>query len=104
MPSYHVFFSPKPDVPEAELIEKCHAFLRELKAQGQIESHRLIRITNPASFAELPKFQLIVDYHSQQQLNDSFAFMKSADRISSPPHGSIMESVSVFKVAFSEDV
>ena len=104
MSSYHVFFSPKPEVEAVDLIEKCHAFLRGLQAQGQIESYRLIRITNPASFPELPQFQLIVDYHSPQQLNESFAFMKSAGRIAAPPHGEIMESVSIFKVAFSEDV
>jgi len=104
MPSYHVYFSPKSDTSDSDLIDKCHSFLRDLKANRQIESYRLIRITNPTSFSALPKFQLIVDYFSPQQLDSSFAFMKDANRISSPPHGIIMELVSDFKVAFSEDV
>ncbi len=104
MHSYHVHFTPKADVGDAELIEKCHAFLRSLKDDGQIESYRLIRITNPASFPALPRFQLIVDYRSQEQLDGSFAFMKSANRIGSPPHGEIMHMVSDFRVSFSEDV
>jgi len=104
MPSYHVYFSPKSETSDSELIDKCHSFLGDLIANHQIQSYRLIRITNPASFPALPKFQLIVDYCSQQQLDGSFAFMKDSNRITSPPHGLIIPLVSDFKVAFSEDV
>lgn len=104
MHSYHVYFSPKAEVNESELITNCHLFLRDLKESDQIQSYRLIRITNPASFQGLPRFQLIVDYSSQKQLDDSFTFMKTSNRIGTPPHGHIMHMVSDFRVSFSEDV
>jgi hypothetical protein len=52
----------------------------------------------------LPRFQLIVDYVSQQQLDDSLAFMRSGNRVGNPPHGQIMKLVSDFRVSFSQDV
>ncbi len=104
MISYHVHFSPKAGVSDTQLIETCHVFLQQLKDCYKIHSYRLIQITNSASFQGLPRFQLIVDYTSQKQLDDSFEFMKNGDRIKIPPHGHIMEMVSDFKVSFSQDV
>jgi hypothetical protein len=104
MLSYHVHFSPKAEISDSELVETCHSFLQSLKSAHQIESYRLLHITNPASFQGLPRFQLIVDYVSQQQLDDSFAFMSDGNRVGNPPHGRIMKLVSDFRVSFSQDV
>jgi hypothetical protein len=104
MLSYHVHFSPKAEISDSELVEICHSFLRGLKSAHQIESYRLLHITDPASFQGLPRFQLIVDYASQQQLDDSLAFMRSDNRVGNPPHGQIMNLVSDFRVSFSRDV
>jgi hypothetical protein len=103
MLTYNVYFSAKESSSELALLEKCYFFLENLKKTQQIESYRLLRITNPANFKDLPSFQLIVDYSSRDQLDASFAFMRSDSRFKEAPHSYIMDMVQDFRVSFAED-
>lgn len=104
MISYHVFFTPKPGVDDSQLIDSAHRFFQQLQTEKKLRSYRIMRVTNPASFQGLLRFQAIADYQSQQELDDSFAFMHQGKRIAEGAHGELMKLVSEFKVSFSADV
>ena len=104
MISYHVFFTPKPDVGELSVIAATHRFFRQLEAEKKLRSYRILRVTNPASFQALPRFQAIADYESQQELDDSFAFMRQPKKKEEGAHGELMRMVADFKVSFTADV
>jgi hypothetical protein len=101
MTSYHVFFSAKSESDEPPLIAATHALAAELTTAQKIRSHRFLRITNPANFADLPRFQLIVDCDDQTGLDFAMAHVRA--RIHDGPHGEILRRVSDFKVCFSTD-
>jgi hypothetical protein len=101
MTSYHVFFSPKNDAEEPKLVAAAHALMAELRAAEKLRAYRLVKMTNTASFAGLPRFQLTVDYHNQSELDASIAYMGS--RIHDGAHGEILRLVGDFKVSFSSD-
>jgi hypothetical protein len=104
MISYHIFFTPKPGVTDAQIIGVAREFLETLKSEGRIHGYRILHVTNPASFQGLPRFQAIVDYESQQALDDSFAFMRRPQKMKEGAHGRLMEQVMEFKVSFTKDV
>jgi hypothetical protein len=104
MISYHIFFTPKPDVADAQIIGSAREFLETLKSEKKIYNYRILHVTNPASFQGLPRFQAIVDYESQQNLDDSFTFMRQPEKRKEGAHGSLMEQVAEFKVSFTKDV
>jgi hypothetical protein len=101
MTSYHVFFSAKSEADEPPLIAATHALAAELTVAGKIRSHRFLRVTNAASFAGLPRFQLIVDCTDQPALDAAMAHIRA--RIHEGPHGEILRLVHDFKVCFSTD-
>src|SRR5438552_3421079 len=98
MISYHVFFTPKPDVEEQIIVAAAHRFFRQLKAEKKLSGYRILRVTNPASFGALLRFQAIADYESQEDLNASFAFMRQPQKIEGGAHGELMHMVADFKV------
>jgi hypothetical protein len=104
MISYHVFFTPKPDVEERTVIAVAHEFLKELEAARKLRAYRILRVTNPANFEGLPRFQAIVDYGSQQELDASFAFMHQPGMVETGAHGELMKMVADFRVSFTADV
>jgi hypothetical protein len=104
MISYHIFFTPKPDVTDDQIIGLAREFFETLKSEERIRDYRILHVTNPASFQGLPRFQAIVDYESQQALDDAFSFMRRPEKMKEGAHGRLMEQVSEFKVAFTEDV
>ena len=101
MTCYQVFFSAKPETDEAPLIAATRALAVELTAAGKIRSHRLLRVTNSASFTGRPRFQLIVDCADQPALDSAMAHIRAG--IHEGPHGEILRLVSDFKVSFSAD-
>lgn len=102
--SYHVFFTPKPDVAEEVVNATAHRFFRQLESGRKLRGYRILRVTNPASFRALPRFQAIADYESQQELDESFAFMREPGRKEEGPHGELMRMVAEFEVSFTADV
>jgi hypothetical protein len=104
MISYNVFFSPKSDVEEECVIRLARTFLEKLKAEQKLRGYRVLRVTNPASFPALPRFQAIVDYDSQEELDASFAFMREPPKVKEGSHGELLELVTDFKVSFTADV
>ncbi len=104
MISYHVYFTPKPGVDDETVIAAAHGFFQELKAENKVRGYRLLRVTNPASFQALPRFQAIVDYASQQELDASFDHMRQPGKKEEGAHGELMKMVAEFKVSFTADV
>jgi hypothetical protein len=104
MISYNVFFTPKAGIEDQRVIAAAHAFLKHLQAEGKLRAYRVLQVTNPASFPALPRFQVIAEYESQQELEESFAFMRRPQKLKEGPHGELMELVGDFKVSFTTDV
>jgi hypothetical protein len=104
MISYHVFFTPKPEVEEQLVVAAAHRFFRQLKAEKMLSGYRILRVTNAASFQSLPRFQAIADYKSQEELDASFAFMRQPGKKEEGAHGELMHMVAEFKVSFTDDV
>jgi hypothetical protein len=104
MISYHIFFTPKPGVADAQIIGLAREFLKTLKSEKKIFGYRIMHVTNPASFQGLPRFQAIVDFEFQQDLDDSFAFIRQPQKLKEGTHGKLMEQVAEFKVSFTTDV
>lgn len=85
------------------MLASARDFLEQMKVQGKVCSYRILRVTNPASFAALPRFQAIVDYASQQDLDNSFTFMGENGRIKGGAHGHLASLVTDFRVSFTVD-
>jgi hypothetical protein len=103
MISYNVYFTPKDTIPEPEALEIVHSFMRGLDAKGMITAYRVLRINNKVNFDQLPKYQLIVDYETEEQSTRTFDFIKNGEA-TKEPHKSLMTMTKEFKISFSEDV
>jgi hypothetical protein len=90
---YNVFFTPRAGIEDQPVIAVAHEFLKKLQAEKKIRRYRILRVTNPASFSALPQFQAIIDYESQQELDDSMAFMRQPQKIKEGAHGELIELV-----------
>jgi hypothetical protein len=104
MISYNVFFTPRAGVADQRVITAVHELLRKLQAEKKLRGYRVLCVTNPASFQALPQFQAIIDYESQQELDDSLAFMRQPQKVKEGAHGELIELVTNFKVSFTVDV
>ncbi|MCX6972171.1 MAG: hypothetical protein NTV93_18750 [Verrucomicrobia bacterium] len=104
MISYHVFFTPKPGMEDDHVVELAHRFFKQLISEKKLRGYRILRVTNPANFQALPRFQAIADYESQQELDESFAFMHQPQKKEEGAHGELMKMVADFKVSFTTDV
>jgi hypothetical protein len=104
MISYNVFFTPKAGVDDSSVITVAHQFLEHLRAEKKLHGYRILRVTNPGSFPALPRYQAIVDFESQQALDEAFAFMRQPNKKEEGPHGELMRLVADFKVSFTADV
>lgn len=101
MHSYHVYFTPKDGVSDRELLTQVHQFMERQLGSNLAISYRVLRMTNKASFGDLPDFHLIVDYASEADIQRAFQNMKAHYR--EEPHAPLMKMVSTFRVAFSKD-
>lgn len=104
MISYHVFFTPKVGVEDQRVIESAHRFFQQLQAEKKLRGYRILCVTNTANFQALPRFQAIADYESQQELDESFAFMRLPQKKEEGAHGELMSMVADFRVSFTIDV
>jgi hypothetical protein len=104
MISYNVFFTPKPGVEDQRAIDAAHAFLKQLQSEKRLNGYRIMRVTNPASFQGLPRFQAIIDYASQRELDEALAYMRQPRKKEEGGHGELMEIVGDFRVSFTADV
>ncbi len=102
MNSYHVFVSPKPDVPVADFEDRVRLFLEDQLAGNSLKAYRILRFSTEGNFKELPTYQVICDYTCEADLKEAFAAMKP-DQWKQDPHAEMMRMVSVFRVAFSSD-
>jgi hypothetical protein len=101
MASYHVYFSPKDGVSPPTLVKQVHAFMATQVQGNHASSYRLLRMHNKASFENLPDYHLIVDYPSEEDLQQGFSGMQAHYR--NEPHRPLMKMVTDFRVAFSVD-
>lgn len=102
MESYHVYFSPRKDVPKEVLIAQVHEYMVTQIDHNRARKYRILDMKNKASFQDLPDYHLLVDYDSEEDIQEAFKEMKRIYK--EEPHASLMRMVSVFRVAFSTDV
>ena len=103
MHSYHVFVSPKDEIESEDLENQIKEFLDQQKAENQLQSYSILEYTDKGSFGELPSYQIIRNYSSEQDLQAAFAAMRP-DAYKEAPHAPLMTMVKDFKVAFSKDI
>jgi hypothetical protein len=101
--AYNVFFSPRPGADEPAVIAAVRGYLEEMRAGGKLHGYRILRVTDPASFPGIPRFQAIIDFPSQRDLDDSMTFMRRPGRVHEGAHGRMIGLIADFKVSFSED-
>ena len=104
MISYNVFFSPRQGVDDEKVIATVRRLLDELGEEKKLRTYRILKVTNPASFQALPRFQAIIDYASQEELDESLVFMRQPGKVREGTHGALIELVTDFKVSFTADV
>jgi len=103
MISYSVFFTPKAGVEDVAAVAATRRFLETLKAGGRLRGYRILRVANSASFPALPRFQVIADFASQEELDATMAFMQEPGKVMTGPHGEMIALVGEFKVSFAAD-
>ncbi|MGJ8638093.1 MAG: hypothetical protein ACSHYA_01755 [Opitutaceae bacterium] len=100
--SYHVFASPKEGVSEGLLEEKIKDFLDAQIKSNHLASYRILKHSENGNFEGMPKYQVICDYDTEEQLKEGFAGMRP-DLFREEPHLSLMNLVTDFRVGFSSD-
>jgi len=98
---YHVYASAKEGVPNADLISQMHTFLQLHVSDGEAEEYSIYELTDKGSFPDLPDFQIIVNYPTEEALRDGFKAVKNTYK--QAPHEPLMRMVKVMKVAFSKE-
>lgn len=101
--SYHVYASAKPGVSAAEFESRMKEFLDTQIAGNHLCAYRILRFDSKPDSGDMPEYQIICDYASGDDLKKGFEGMRR-DRWKQYPHGSMMEMVGEFRVAFSTDV
>jgi hypothetical protein len=101
--SYHVYASAKPGVAAGEFESRMKAFLDTQIAGNHLCAYRILRFDSNADSGDMPEYQVICDYASDDDLKMGFEGMRP-DRWKQDPHAGMMEMVAEFRVAFSEDV
>jgi hypothetical protein len=102
--SYNIFFSAREGIPETQVTTAAKRFLDYLLAERKLRQYRILQVTNPASFQGLPRFQAIADFASQQEMDESFAFMNQPGKVHEGVHGELVSLVTDFKVSFTADI
>ncbi|WP_341937291.1 DUF6614 family protein [Marinimicrobium sp. C2-29] len=101
MNTYNVYFTPKEEIDHNHLLELAHRFATFLQEQGLIQSYNLSRITSPGNFEAMPQYTMAVSFSSAQAMEQSFSEIRKS-HMHRFPHSELMQSVSDFKVTFSE--
>lgn len=101
MNTYNIYFTPKEEVDHDHLLELAHRFATFLQGQGLIQSYSLSRVTSPGNFKAMPHYSMAVDFASAQAMEQGFSEIRHS-HMHRFPHSELMQSVSDFKVTFSE--
>jgi hypothetical protein len=95
---YLIFFSPAEGVAEDISLPKVREFMDAQVASNGATGYRIVRMTNKATFPELPDYAVFVDYATQDDLNAAFREMGKSYR--EGVHAELMGMVRDFRVAF----
>ncbi|WP_309387720.1 hypothetical protein [Cerasicoccus frondis] len=102
MHSYHVYFTAKARITEPEVEALLTRFIQNEMEDGLMIDARVLKMTNKASFPDLPDYHFIADYQSEADGDEAMSRMKL--RMNEEPHASLMKMVSDFRVAFSTEL
>ena len=94
---YHVWFSLKPEVSEADGLSFAHAFIGELSTQGKLVRGLVLKNTGEPPKTQLLRYHALFEFSSDEQMNAAFA-NKRKEGIHAGPHGKLMASVAEFRV------
>ena len=102
MVSYHVYFSANKEFSESEVTEILRQFIEHEKTHNLMREARVLKMTNKASFSDLPDYHFVADYASEADQQTAMKEMQK--RYREEPHASLMRMVSEFRVAFSKEI
>lgn len=102
MHSYHVYFTPKDGISDAEVGRIVRAFGENEKNENLLHSYDLVKFDNKANFQELFDFHFAAHYQSEKEREKAFETM--SEHYTEEPHLSLMKMTKEFKVAFSTSI
>lgn len=89
--------------PAASEVEAILArFIQSEMANNLMLDARVMKMTNNASFPDLPDYPFIANYKSEA--DGIIAMERMKQRFHEEPHASLMRMISEFRVAFSEEL
>ena len=94
---YHVWFSLKPEVSEAEGLQLARAFIDELKGKGVLSRGTVLKNTGSPPKSRLARYHALFEFADDAQMDSAFTG-KRADGIHHGPHGRLLDSVAEFHV------
>jgi hypothetical protein len=94
---YHVWFSLKAAVSEAEGFAAVRAFSEELASRGTLERCDLLKNSSQPPKTKLLPYHALFVFHDDEQMNAAFS-RKREEGIHAGPHGTLMASVAEFHV------
>lgn len=94
---YHVWFSLKPDVPEAVGLGHARAFIAELLAQGQLVRGLVLKNDGSPPRSRLPAYHALFEFADDAQMDSAFSHRRQVG-IHTGPHGQLLASVADFVV------
>ena len=97
MTHYHVWFSLKPEVGEAEGLAFARAFIAELLAGGKLARGLVLKNSGDPAKSRLPPYHALFEFRDDEQMNAAFA-AKRVTGIHAGPHGQLMASIAEFRV------
>ncbi len=87
---------------ESEVESILQRFIEGEKRGNLMTNARVIKMTDKASFPDLPDYHFIADYETEADGERAIERMKK--RYKDKPHASLMKMVSEFRVAFSREM
>ncbi len=91
---YHVWFTLKPAVDEAEGLAVARSFLNELAGRGAVGRSLLLRNTGEAPKSRLPRYHALFEFADDQQMERAFAAQR-AEGIHACAHGRLVAEMQV---------
>ena len=69
---YQIWFNLKPGVSDIEFVEHVESYLGRLKADGRLESYRILRAKLGLKPTALREFLITIDFRGLEQLDTAF--------------------------------
>lgn len=103
MTHYHVWFTLKPAVTEADGLAVARDFIKEITDRGAVARALLLRNSGEAPKSKLPRYHALFEFTDDAQMDRAFA-AKRTEGIHAGPHGRLIESIGEMQVEVFREV